>query len=260
MKKRLCIYALFAFIYILCIFPHKAAAAETEYNFNKNKSVTITDQKCHAATGEYTWLKYTAKADGYLTVKLAKADGSVSDAKGYVSLFDSRKSALSSKSIFYNTENSRSAFWYEVTFGLKKGQKYYIRIMGENGVKVSRTFTKLKDKAGATRVKAKKLNKNKSRKGLIEAGAANADWYKIKLTKNQKIRLYYDVRSRGGFKISLYYGKQRISSRNIRYTFNQGKITYYLANKKKVLIPGTYYIKVEQADTSSSGFYKLKWN
>lgn len=251
-----------AAICALALFPKKALAAETEYNFNKNKSITIAEADSHGVSGKYTWLKYKAKSDGYLTVKMSNPESAVSNAKGYIALYNGTKTTpLSSKSIFYNTEYGDRAYWYQISFGLKKGQEYSIRVMGENAVKLSRTFTKVTDKSGESKTKAAGLSKNKARKGLIPAGIGSADWYKIQITKRQKLRLYYNVKTRGCFKMSVYFGKQMIMSRNIRNTEQQRKITIYLKNSSSAgMVLGTYYIKIERADSSSSGFYKIKWN
>lgn len=257
-------FMLLAVISALFFFPRTVSAAEQEYDFNRNSSVTIEDSSCYAVSGSYTWLKYTPKADGYLTVKASGLYGASEGSKGYLALYSSTKSMiLSSKSIFYNTGNKGKPYWYEIAFGLQKGRTYYIRVKGETGVKLSRTFKKVKRKSGESKAKAKNLKKNRKVTGMIPAGVSNADWYKVKITKKQKLRLYYGAKTRGSFKISVYSDRQLFGSRNIYYTQKQQKLTVSLkqtpSSKKAGLDAGTYYIKVERANQDSSGFYKLKW-
>ena len=86
----------------------------------------------------------------------------------------------------------------------------------------------------------------------------------MKLTKRQRLRLYYNAKTNGSFKLSVYSGSKRIGSRNLYYTAGQRKITLYqkkMSDKKQTgMNPGDYYIKIERANTVSSGYYKIKWN
>ncbi len=252
----------------LCMLPNSIHAAdkkkEQEFDFNSNKTVTVSEDKSYAQTEKYTWLKYKAAADGYLTVEVLDPDGAYENAKGYLALYNSSKtSLLSSSSIFYNTANREKSIWYKFTFGMLKGQEYFIRVRSENAVGLTRSFTKVKDVSGPTRIKAAKLKKNKLRTGLIPAGVTNADWYLIELTKKQNLRLYYSAKTNGSFKLSFYMGAKRIASRNIYQTAEQQKLVLRLkktSGKQSGMNPGKYYIKIERANSTSSGFYKIKWN
>ena len=264
MSKKYFRFIFLTMISVLFLFPQKAAAEEEpEYDFNKKANVTIKEADCHAVSGNYTWLKYTPKSDGYLTVKVSAPEGVTEPSKGYLALYSSTKSiVLSSKSIFYNTEYSANPYWRQIAFGLQKGRTYYIRVKGENGVKLSRTFKKVKQTSGISREKAKKLSKNKTITAIVPAGISNTDWYKVTLTKKQRLNLYYNVKTRGSFKISIYSSKQLIGSKNLYYTQKLRKLTLYIktSGKKTGLDKGTYFIKVERANSDSSGYYKLKWN
>lgn len=254
---------------LMCFLPLRVSAAdkekEREYDFNENKTVTVSDKRSYAATEKYTWLKYKPAADGYLTITVSDAQGAEEAAKGYIALYNSKKTGLlSSNAIFYNTTHSKNRFWYQFTFGMLKGQEYYIRIKAENAAEFSRAFTKVKDVSGISRIKAKNLKKNKARMGLIPAGVSNTDWYQINLTQKQKIRLYYNAKTSGSFKLSVYMGTRLIGRKNIYYTSGQRKLTLCQrkgsSTKKSGMNAGKYYIKIERANTTSSGYYKIKWN
>lgn len=267
MRKKCQIFLLLALFCILCIIPKAVSAAEKEYNLNKKKAVTISAGDSYGSSGNSTWLKYKPAADGYLTLKMSDPANATTHANGYIALYNQTKgTALSSKSIFYNTEYSKNAYWHTFTFGLQKGQTYYLRIRGENAVKITRKFTKTNDKSGATQEAALGLKKNKAKKGLIPAGVSNADWYKITLSKKQKIKIYYNVRvsgTGGCFKISVYSNKKLLTSRNIYYTSKESR--YTLCNEDRTtkkttgMDAGTYYIKIERSNSASSGYYKIKW-
>ena len=263
--KACIILAVFA---LLCMVPQQVSAAdkskEPEYDFNGNKTVEITEKRSYTETEKYTWLKYKPAADGYLTVKVSDTGAAAEPAKGYLALYDSTKTKLlSSSSIFYNTAHTDKSFWYEFTFGMQKDREYYIRVRAENAAEFGRKFTKVKDTSGSSRTKAAALKKNKAKTGLIAAGVSVVDWYQFSLSKKQKIRLNYSAKTNGSFKISVYWGTKLMASWNMYYTSGQ-KRTLYLKNdlnkKKMGMNTGKYYIKIERANATSSGFYKIKWN
>ena len=258
---------LLVLICMFCLFPKTASAAEQEkeYNLNKQNRITITREKSHAVTGQYTWLKYVPAEDGCLTIQMSSPEGSAENATGYIALYNSSKSStLSSKSIFYNTEHQNNPFWYTFSFGLRKNQTYYIRVRGDNGVTVLGTFTKINDTSGISKTKAKSIKANKTKTGLIPAGVSNTDWYKIKLPKQKRLRIYYQAKTTGSFKMTIYQGKNLIGSRNIYYTSGEKKIVLYqyskTTKKKTGLKKGNYFVSIERSNSASSGYYKIKWN
>ena len=66
---------------------------------------------------------------------------------------------------------------------------------------------KISEKSGKTKSKAVNVKKNKTVNGTIQAGSSQADWYKIKLTKKQKLNVYISGRTNNTLKIKLYAGK-----------------------------------------------------
>ncbi len=268
MGKRYQSFLCLAALVILCLLPQKTFAKDREVNFNKTKTVMITQEECYAVSGDYTWLRYQPSADGYLTLQALDASDVTGSSKGYLALYNSTKSrVLSSASIFYNTVHTDNAYWHKFIFGMQKGQIYYIRVKGDNAVRFSRTFTKTNDKSGYSRLKAATLKKNKTKTGLIPAGVTNTDWYRVKLTKKQKLRLHYVARTNGSFRISVYSGKDQIAGWTIHNTAGQKltvcqrtQSTTKSTTKITGMNPGTYYIKIERANATSSGYYKIKWN
>ncbi|MCM1257225.1 MAG: hypothetical protein NC307_05175 [Roseburia sp.] len=237
-------------------------------SFNKNKNITIREEETFNKVKEYIWISYQPKSDGYLTIRNVNV-GNV-PANGYLALYNKTKSyALSSRSISYSgkysNKNSAAEYWTKNVFGLRKGEIYYIRVKAFTAVTLKSSFKKLEDKAGALQTKALNVKKNKTKTGLIPAGGTTPDWYKIKLKKNQKIQLYYNIHTKGSFRLSLYSARRRLASKVIssqgsqkltiavQQTSTNGKIT------KKALSKGTYYIKFEPANNLTSGYYTFKW-
>lgn len=235
-------------------------------DFNKKKNIRITDEEIYSKTGKYVWLKYKSSADGYLTVTVSDISEDNSGATGYIALYNSTKAqAYSAKTIYYNTSNTKNAYWYKFVFGLQKDMTYYLRVKAETPVKLTRTYTKIKDKSGAAYTSALEVKKNKAKTGLLAAGNSTADWYKITLTKSKKIKAYYKAKTLGKFRISVYSDKnRRLAYYDVGYSTDWQKLTIcqynYSTGKKTAMPAGTYYIKIEKENTKSSGFYKFKWN
>ena len=260
-KNRYQKYIFLLVLCFLCIFPQTVSAKDK--NLNKNSSITLSDSESYTSSESYTWMQYKAPADGYLTITVADAASSSDHAKGYLALYNSTKATLlSSKNIFYNTTYSNNAYWQQFTFGMVKGQTYYLRVKPENAVKISRSFKKVTDKSGALQSAALTLKKNKAKTGLMPAGVSNTDWYQLTLTKKQKIRLYYKAKTNGCYKLSVYSGSKCIGTRNVYYTSGQKKLTicqYQKSTGKTFgMEKGIYYVKIEKADTLTSGYYTLK--
>lgn len=251
---------------LLFIIPQQASAKDKEIRFNK-KTVNILKKYTYTESGNYVWLKYKPNADGYLTIRAQKPKKNSPDTKGYLALYDGTKNKiLSSKSIFYHTGYGKNPYWNSTTFGLRGDQIYYIRVKAEGAVKFSGKFTKTNDQSGSSMTRALHLKKNKLKKGLIPAGVSNEDWYKLKLDKRQTLHLYYSAGTKGSFRITLYLGrnKRKIGIRNIYYTAKEAKITFSQYNEKTKkttgMDPGEYYIKIERANATSSGYYRIRWN
>lgn len=251
---------LLLFFCVLCMLPQKSYAADVEWDFKKN--VRITEADSFTSTGSYIWLKYVPKADGYINIQFSDLPESTIHSTGYITLYDSAKTTLlSSKSIFFNTAYSNNAYWNKFTFGLLKDQTYYFRIKADHAVKLTRIFTKTKDQSGDSSSYALEMKRNKYKTGLIAAGASDVDWYRIQLTKQQKLQLYYNVKTNGSYRISVYYDSQLIGSRNVYYTSKPKKLVFSLKTSTKSvgMKPGTYYVMVERNTVDSSGYYKIKW-
>lgn len=264
--KLYCMTGIFCLILIFGgVLPSRKVRASE--NFNSNPTVTIPEEKSYSVTGAYTWIKYKAPKNGYITVAAEFGSRKYNRSEGYWRLYASnKKTALSEKNIPYSVGvyNTGSKHARQSIFGVKKGTTYYLRVQAYDGVRISCKFKEVKEKCGNKRSKAPVLKKNKSVTGLILPKDKNKDWYKIRIKKAQYIQLFYDIKSDGKFKISfcsiigskLQSGKFGYTSSARRLVMKQHNS---VTNKNSKINAGTYYIKVEPVNKYSSGYYRLRW-
>lgn len=258
--------------------PQQAEAAAKAKSFKSTgtSSVTIKDSECYNSKGNRNvhWIKFKAGATGYVTIKMKEASKNYSYSAGYITLCNSKKSAIGQKKEYWQT-NSSYNLQKTKTYGVKKGKTYYFRVECAAGAKLTATVKAVKKSTANTKAKAKSLAKKKAVTGVMIAGENKADWYKIKLTKSQILKLTYSAKTSGendyaGIKVSFYKsnGKLFINSgtkRSVDWVSPLNPSSwmrfYRTVNYvQKIGIPaGTYYVKVERYDKYSSGYYSLKW-
>lgn len=246
------------------------AVFAADKDFNKTDTVSISDTEAHYVSGKYTWIKYRAPKNGYITVTANFGSRKYNKSQGYWRLYASnKKTALSestSNRLSYSVGvgNIGSKYARQSIFGVKKGTTYYLRVQAYDGVVISCKFKEVNEKSGKKRSKAPVLKKEKTVTGLILPKDKNKDWYKIKIKKAQNIRVYFDVKTDGKFKLTLcsIIGS-KLRSGKYGYTTKAREIVFKqhnsITNKNSKMNAGTYYIKVEPVDKYSSGYYKLRW-
>ncbi len=254
--------------------PEAVNAAEYTMAGSGTQSVTITDAECFEFTGQEAWIQFKPKQTGYVTVKATNVSELYNDTYGGITLCNKSKKIISETDEGYFTEYT-DASHYTMTYGVKKNTTYYLRVKAMGGTKVTATFKSVKKNAATKKSKAKTIKKGKNVKGVIIAGDKKADWYKIKLTKSQQVKLSYSVKGNGysssnGVKVTFCKsnGKNFVSNSYdvLSRSYPNGKrggMTFYreyvFSGKKTGLATGTYYVKVEPYTNTSSGYYTLKW-
>lgn len=190
-----------------------------------------------------TYFKFKVKKAGYITVPYADS------AAAYygVTLCNSKKKALSGS----------TPLRYSPTYGVKKGT-YYIKVKSSynsNGGYVFKVTSNssIKEKSGTKKAKAVTLKKSKTKKGTIQAGSGQADWYKFKKTSKKKTTVTIGGRTNDKIKVTLYRGSKKIATGTFNYSHKGYEFT--MTNYPK----GTYYIKIERGSKKSSGWYSVKW-
>lgn len=262
-----------AMVMVLSVFammPTEVAAAELSFKSTGTSSVTLTDDDVwnanEGAVPQY--IKFNAKNTGYVTIKMENASA-IEPAYGYIAFCDSKKAALNSAYEKWDTNYDKAAY-YTRSFGVKKGKTYYVKITTSYGVKVTATFKKVTKNNNSSKKKAKTLKAKSTAKGVIIAGDNTVDWYKIKVSGNKKIKLSYTAKTNGdtdynGIKVTLCtkngkpYKSYDWVSPWTPSSWYKAYRSNYITGKKIGVPDGTYYIKVERYNKTSSGYYTLNW-
>jgi hypothetical protein len=168
--------------------------------------------------------------------------------------------------------------------GEKKNGVYYIKLWKpEDSTEGTTSIQEMKYQIdsvsysnNSSQKKAKVLTKNKSTETLVPAGNKTTAWYKINLTKKQKLTLTFEshlLQNNGkGLKFTLYAvnaGKPYSITKNTDPLVDEATATY---NKKKYkmsypkttiktgkLPAGVYYLKIVSSTKTTSGSYKISW-
>lgn len=171
-------------------------------------------------------------------------------AKGTFCLFDSRKKTAFSDNSDYSTAESS-----DVSYGVKKGAVYYLRVKPIGAVKLRCKFTKVSESSGDQKSNARILEKDQQIKGVIPAGDSACDWYRIIIAKKQVLHLYYSGITNEKIKFTISGKFLRTANRYVV----KGKIQTGHSYSLERLQCGSYYIKVEKNSEQASGYYTLKW-
>ena len=255
-----------------------SAAAERNMKGSGTQYVEITDADIYnmaVANGGYyddLYVKFKPTKTGYVTFKMSKLSDEYPFTEGEVTLCNSKKSPISTDDYF--SSNSNESRYYTVTYGVEKGTQYYLKVYTKVGTKIKATFKSQSKSKYNSKGKAKNLGKDKEAKSIMIANKNKADWYKIKLNKSQQLKLTMGAKTnaataKGGIKFSFYNSRGKLFTYNSfdyfsrAYKEDKNTVTYYMTKRgssKKYCIPkGTYYVKVERANKTSSGYYTLKW-
>ncbi|MDO4553815.1 MAG: hypothetical protein Q4B70_01560 [Lachnospiraceae bacterium] len=145
-------------------------------------------------------------------------------------------------------------------FAVKKGT-YYIQVPSYYKVDIRYTFVNVKEKSGSKKSKAVTIKKNKTAKGTLQFGESlsKTDWYKIKLTKKQKVNIYFTGGATYFLNLEIIPASKKTMIINNRTSICIGTNVWKSAGK---LPKGTYYIKVNRSTVSSKedcGMYTVRW-
>lgn len=211
-------------------------------------------------------LYYKIKPSKTGTIAVSITEYGMSSSAGYVTLYNSKKKAISSKTWYYSKDSSSRAY-----FGVKANTTYYVKISDARGAATSQykygvkyTNTKVKDLSLAKKSKAKTLKrkaKTATSTVFVASTSKSTDWYKFKVTKKRATQIKVNTSGikSGKISVTVYKGSKKIgktqtipcSASGATYKITYGT-TYGKANA------GTYYVKVQQG-TKASGKYSIKY-
>lgn len=207
------------------------------------------------SNNKVSYYKVTVPGNGYLTVSFPELENSYSSFN--VKLTNSKKKSLSDFEYIYTSKA------YKTRIGVTKGT-YYIAVKNsDNAYGIKASFTSVKESSGSTKSKAKSISKGGTKKGIITASqsSTSGDWYKIRVTKSQKVNIAVSSLTSGsGLKISFYQAGNSYASvtKYLSYSAPSGTIQLYTYGNNNKLAPGTYYIKVQKYN-GGNGYYSIKW-
>ncbi len=274
-KRKHILTLAFTLLFVSWIFmyskPVSAAVRNCKHgdtiNINLGDTVVVSQKGISEKVlkSSYTWIKFTAKDNGILHV-------SAKDYCADIRLTNSKKTPISGKDESIISDPDFLAFEMDkIDYGLKKGETYYLRLEGDpdqkNNYTMNLKFTSQKITGGAKKAKAKIIKKKKWMKGLITIGKKHTRWYKFKLTKKQRAKIFinaygnkhiffYMWTKKGGGVTRMIYRDNGSQAGNNKNAVNNG--TKIIRSPK--LPKGTViYIKVYTRDPMSSGRYEIKW-
>lgn len=198
---------------------------------------------------------------GYIRVYLKEYG--FSSSSGYVTLLNSKKKNISDK--LYYSSSSKTGY---VSFGVKKGVTYYLRVANCFGSYTEQNVYGVMYKVYGAAVKSntsKKKALNLKRKAKYTAvampanGKKTTSWYKFKVTKKRLTKVRIDATNvkSGKTTITFYRGKKKFASDTItKGAINTFTLTY--SNKQNYVKKGTYYIKIVRS-TKANGAIKIRY-
>lgn len=194
--------------------------------------------------------KITINKPGYIKVEgasLTEYSPSIS-----VTLLNSKKAILSDSVYLTSTGG------YATYFAVNKGT-YYINAKASDVYQLRYSFVAVTDKASSSKSKATTIGKGKTIKGLVQAtdSTKKTDWYKVKLTKKQKLGLNIYAKSNDSIKFEIIPASKNVilwGSIITLYDYEGGEYS-----TKESMPVGTYYIKVTKTVKTSSGYYTIKF-
>lgn len=270
--------------------PQEVAAATPSFKGKGKSTVTISDKKAYGTTGKSTWIKFKPSVTGYVTLTMKNNSQSASYGYAEITFCNSKKKALGQSNEVFGTgsyadyiysawksegyDNMKKANCYTRTYGVKKGTTYYFKVNSDAGVKLTASVTSAKKGSNTSKKNATTLKAGKNATGIVIAGEKTAYWYKINLTKSAKLKISYSAKTNGtvtadnnGIKLTFYKGDNKFTSDSTTYlspVYSSSWTQLFKASSANStqfdLDTGTYYVKVERYNKTSSGQYTLKYN
>lgn len=229
-------------------------AADRTVSLANNTWYSQTEGPADMSYSDSTYFKIQVKKTGYLKIQGNGyySDGSVSSM--YFKFLNSKKKVLN------DSEGCSSYNGYTSHFAVKKGT-YYVAVRGTGAYRLRYSFSAVSEKSGSKQKKAVKIKKGKTIKGLVLYGESNTkcDWYKIVLTKKQKLTFTFGARATGYIRFQIVPASKKVRLYNASGYLRDETNTYQTKDK---LPKGTYYVKIlkgASAGKTDSGLYTIKW-
>ncbi len=189
-----------------------------------------------------------------LTGKTYYSSGELADTTlyGTISVTDANLKEVLSISSFYTPATGDPY----ACFFLKKGT-YNLKLQTSYPYKLKLKCKTYSRKVAKKKNKAVNIAKNKAQNGYFLPGEKNDHWYKIKLTKKQRMKFKFTANGSGTINFTLYSAKKGSVS---GYAYNSTYSNeFVLIPGNKPLPKGTYHVKVSRSYNNISGQYSIRW-
>lgn len=222
--------------------------------FYNGKSQTLSSKKWIVAgppsEKDVLYYKINIPQNGYITV-----DGECYDDGNdlTVSLKDSKKQSKNPNEVTLSNKNNWTSY-----YAVRKGI-YYLKVTDTKSLYgLCYTFTTVTDQAGSSKAKATVISAGKIKKGLVYTTDEKSkdDWFKITLSKKQKLRLTIDSRVSGALNYQIIPQSSKVKLRNSKFSPPNGICSVVTAES---LPKGTYYLRItKKSIEDASGAYSIK--
>ena len=252
---------------------------ETTYKISYK--MTEFDTLTYAEKYSYTFTNasFYNKANPIILKIKAKESGNLNfmcttDNRLIVQYLNSRKKDISSSILL--TKSNLSGI------GVKANKTYYIKIWNQECLTSGTTtisnmkyqITNITNSSNSSRSRSYVLSKDRYKESLVAADCKSTFWYKIKLTKDQKLSVYIESRmlqmNGSCLQLDLYNREgKKITSDSIvideeayaTYKDKKYKMNYPVKKITTSKLPSdTYYISIASKSKKTSGSFRIKWN
>ena len=140
--RKFCVAFVVAFICVMIFSGTDVSAKDVTRTIpgKGQQTFTYTDSEIQEVSGGYIWLKFKAANTGYVTTTFRSKSSLYSQTNGYVSLCNSKKKLITSQNRYLTSTDSKDKVYYTLSFGVKKGSTYYLRIQPASYLGVALSF------------------------------------------------------------------------------------------------------------------------
>lgn len=230
--------------------------------FYANRSQNIKNGQNIAAYADYNhpvYYTYKTSKSGYITIQTSNLIDATFLPE--VMLCNSKGKVITDpKSNHENTDT--------IVYAVKKNTTYKIKVTskdpyGSQYYGFSLKYTARSENSGTTKKSAIALKLGKVTSGLVyaEDKASAEDWYKVTVSRKQKVTLYYSGSITSGsmlFDVFDSKGRSYASYSVVARVGTQDKDSLTNRGNGKELPKGTYYIRIKKTRKSACGIYSIQ--
>lgn len=230
--------------------------------FYANRSKTIKSGNAEVAYADYhhpVYYTYKASNNGFVTISTSSFIDTTYLPE--VTLCDSKKKPITDPKCNHESTDT-------IVYAVKKNTTYQIKVTskdsyGSQYYSFLLNYTARTEKSGNVKSKAVSIQLGKDTSGLVfaEDKTSSEDWYKVKISKKQKVVLYYSGSITSGSMLFDVYdakGNPYASYSVVANVDTHEKDSLSHKGEGRELSKGTYYIRIKKTRKSASGIYTIR--